>query len=282
MTGGSSDDCTSPPPGEHQLVVPQLMFRDADLNRDFPSTRGLWQQTVQDGNEVWTISPSLKPGDILYNGKLEDCFTNEQHWDLVRECRITNALRHGALLSVLQRITAGYEVYGSFDRANGTLVQHKDRMAEMSKVAKRLLNLVRSEPLMYRLLSAPVTLEEIRALPDPFNFVEGRERKFLEDLGHLQERTADLVRNEEKLREWRISNPASAKSSERIYIWEPFFEFWVRFGHELRYSDGGPLIRIIRIIHKGLGIVPPKGPSVRQAINEFKRKPRAVKKLRPK
>jgi hypothetical protein len=42
------------------------------------------------------------------------------------------------------------------------------------------------------------------------------------------------------------------------------------------------LIRIIRIIHEGLGIVPPKGPSVRQAINDFKRKPRAVKKPRPK
>ncbi len=60
---------------------------------------------------------------------------------------------------------------------------------------------------------------------------------------------------------------ASGKSLERRFIWEHTFDLWKLLGRRVGYSEGGPILRFIRIIHQALGVPEPKPSAVRQAID---------------
>ena len=55
-------------------------------------------------------------------------------------------------------------------------------------------------------------------------------------------------------------------------------KFWSDLGRPVGYSEDGPIIRALRIIHESLEIPAPKGEAIRQVINDFKGRPRASKK----
>ena len=257
---------------------------DAELSHAVPQSRGFYRATVRDGEVVWVPDPTLKPGDKLHDGKLHGVFTHEQHWDLIRACRISNAFRHDALMELLGKVTENYEIYGEFEREEKTLRQHQARLREMAKLAKKLRPLIAEEPLMHRILG------ESTEYPDDGNplahlwrqWQHGlvRAEALCDDLGRIQVIAARLARNETALIKSRLTGADTRKSPERRYIWEPFFQFWLEFGQPLRYSPDGPIMRSLRIIHAGLGIKEPVGTSVQLAINEFKGKLRATKRRR--
>jgi hypothetical protein len=231
----------------------------------------LWRQTFVEGIEIWKISEDLKIGDALHHGLFENTISNDQHWALIREFEISNPQAHGALLGVLTRICTGFDLLGSFDRANGNYSKHKHRLLEISTTAEKLHNLIQHEPLIYRLLCPPLNPGDPRLQRDPLDFMS-RHREQLEDyLMRLAERTAVLVENDTLFKEWRVSNPSSKKSPERMYIWEPLFEFWTFSGRDLGYSSDGPVMRVVRILHEVFGLDEPSGPSVRRALIDFKK-----------
>jgi hypothetical protein len=49
---------------------------------------------------------------------------------------------------------------------------------------------------------------------------------------------------------------------------------WTALGRRVGYSEKGPVLRFIRIIHEALGIPAPKPSAVRQAIDDFNGRPR--------
>ena len=49
-------------------------------------------------------------------------------------------------------------------------------------------------------------------------------------------------------------------------------ELWHRRGNRLGFSENGPLMRVLRHIHLGLGLTGPSPASVRQAIRDFQRR----------
>jgi len=76
------------------------------------------------------------------------------------------------------------------------------------------------------------------------------------------------------LRSYRFEPPPAVfkKSLERRALWEPIFELWHRRGKRLGFSENGPLMRVLRHIHLGLGLTGPSPASVRQAIRDFQRR----------
>jgi len=259
---------------------------DAELNRALPEWRGLFRKMVREGGEtIWVTDQTLKPGDRLHDGKLHGVFTQEQHWDLIRACKISNALRHEALMQLLGRVTEHYQIYGEFECEEKTPRQHQVRLREIAKLAKKLRPLVAEESLMHRILGDPP--EEYSGEGNPLVHLRrqwqhglARAEALCEDLGRIQWIAARLARDETALNRFRLAGADIRKSRERRYIWEPFFQFWLEFGQPLRYSPDGPIMKSLRVIHAGLGIKEPVGTSVQQAINEFKGKPRVTKRRR--
>ena len=107
---------------------------------------------------------------------------------------------------------------------------------------------------------------------------EWLERCVVAALAKIELNAAFLVKNEKELRRWRLEPDEPSKSAERRFIWERFLKFWSDLGRPVGYSEDGPIIRALRIIHESLEIPAPKGEAIRQVINDFKGRPRASKK----
>lgn len=272
---------------------PPLILSESVLCREFPSARGLLREVPQTPDQgqidprktTWAVAQNLKRGDKLHDGKLDDIWTNDQHWELILACKISHAIRHDHLMSVLRNISTSYseyqEFYSEFERKEGTLRQHQARLRDIAKHIKRLRPLLAAEPLMYQLLSDPyVKGDPMDLLVRRWEHAEWRAEDLSNDLNRIQQAAARLAKDDAELKKSRLSRAESRKSPERRIIWEPFFKFLTRWGHELRYSPDGPIMRALRIIHAGLEIEPPVGKSVQMAINEFKGKQRPLKKRR--
>jgi hypothetical protein len=65
------------------------------------------------------------------------------------------------------------------------------------------------------------------------------------------------------------------KSAERLHLWEPIFQFWMR-GRKLGFSETGPLVSLLNKLHAAMGIPPPNPNAVRQAIRDFQQLIRAL------
>jgi hypothetical protein len=59
------------------------------------------------------------------------------------------------------------------------------------------------------------------------------------------------------------------KSPERHFLWEPLFRLWVGAGGKLRFSEYGPIVRILSSVHSAASLPPPNIHSVRQAVRDF-------------
>lgn len=261
---------------------PPLVLREDVLNRELPASRGLLQATTNEQGQMRSVvSQDLKPGDKLHDGLLHGMLTNDQHWELISACKISNSIRHGDLTGLLARSAEQYEIYGGFESQEETLRKHQARLREMAKLIKRLSPLLAAEPLMYQLLSDPsVKITSLHHLVEAWEHAEWRAGDLRNDLHRIQQAAAKLAKDDAVLTKARLSKAESRKSPERRFIWEPFFEFWTRWGHELGYSTDGPIMRALRVIHAGLEIEPPAGKSVQMAISEFKGKHRPAKKRR--
>ena len=104
---------------------------------------------------------------------------------------------------------------------------------------------------------------EERAILEEYSGVAAKSwESFMEVLRIVQTRSAD----------YPTVNAASAgkKSAERLLIWEPIFDLWLRAGGKLGFAEHGPIIRILRSVHRGLSLKPPNLNSVKQAIRNYK------------
>jgi hypothetical protein len=233
----------------------------------------------------------LTPGDKLHEGKLHGVFTNDLHWELIGICGIEDGWAHVVLSAALCDITEDYGIFAEFERQHGPFGPHLRRLAEIGKLAKRLGRLLAAEPLDWRLMWPSVTPKNYDFRAEIMNYelhceaAEMLAHTVQEALASIEQVVTPLAANPDQLRRWRYDksmgpekSAATGKSAERRFIWEPTFELWVRLGHSVGYSENGPVMRFLRVVHEALGIPAPKGNAVRQAIDDFNGRPRLSKK----
>jgi hypothetical protein len=190
--------------------------------------------------------------------------------DIIRACKITDSIIHGRLRSVLRDVVEGYRVCGDFAREEGPLGQHRLRLAEIAKLAKRLGPLIEAEPLMEQILAEPIKLQELFDGSEPFAVASRKRHLVCDALGKMERYASQIAKDEQKLLRSKNFGLSPRKSIERGYVWEPIFKFWMSTGRELGYSHDGPIMRVLNVIHTGLEIDPPIAASVRHAIKDFK------------
>ena len=272
----------------HRLIISGLLRQTRTTESetfDIPDLKGgTTPLTLPAGIERWEPAQGLKPGDELQDADLEGCITNEQHWHLIQACGITDVVRHCLLLAVVGDITEQYDIFSRFEREHGAFCQHRQRLREIGGVAKRLTRLLEAEPLDF-LLVWPIVTGKSDDLQ-----CEGAEE--MARLAHaavasIGQRATALANNTEELRTWRCDeccgpekSAATGKSPERRFIWEPTFALWRKLDRGVGYSENGPIMRFLRVLHRALGIPDPKGFAVRQAINDFNGRPRVPTKRR--
>lgn len=204
-------------------------------------------------------------GESLHDG-VYCCLTNEQHWKLIIDFGITDSASHRLLLTMIVEIDEGYHINAEFDRMNGPIGEHRENLANIAKFAGKLCPLLAREPLLWHFEQEAAGLN-VDAI--------------LKGLKHIHIIAGKLSKDAEYLRRVRVSEGPSHKSPERIYIWEPALRLWKELGHPLGYSENGPIMRILRVLHEGLRLAPPRPGAVRQAINDRKGRARAVKPATP-
>jgi len=201
-------------------------------------------------------------GEQLHEGNLF-FLTNEQHWRLIVEFGICEAIGHNCLLAMLLEIDEYYKVYADFERRNGPLGQHKARLADIAKLSRKLRPLIEAEPLMWHFENEWPSLNS---------------DSLIHFLQMLEQTARELSRNKQYLDRVRFTKNAP-KNAERLYIWEPVLGLWTKLGNPLGYSENGPIMRVLRILHDGLMIDHPKPGAVRQTIDDQKGRPRAARKV---
>jgi hypothetical protein len=233
--------------------------------------------TIPAGRKEWIEATNLQPGDELHEGE-QFGLSNDQHWRLIEECNINNGAAHFKLLSALRGICDYYEIFGSFEKEQPPLAQHRENLKRISKLARKLQRVVEVEPLMFFLLWGTVRTKPGVSINKEFDAVDSVHRLFTNALAEIGSKAAFLASDEKELRRWRQESAEPSKSAERRFIWEPFLTLWADLGRPLGYSEDGPIIRALRIIHEAFGIPAPKGEAVRQIINDTKGRGRASKK----
>ena len=164
---------------------------------------------------------------------------------------------------MLLEIDEDYKVYADFERRNGPLGQHKARLTDIAKLSRKLRPLIESEPLMWHFEHEWPSLNS---------------DSLIHFLQMLEQTARELSRNKQYLDRVRVTKNAR-KNAERLYIWEPVLGLWTKLGNPLGYSENGPIMRVLRILHDGLMIDHPKPGAVRQTIDDQKGRPRAARKV---
>jgi hypothetical protein len=239
---------------------------------------GLFYESVRgDGIPVWRISQEFRLGDPLHCRFLDN-FTNEQHWELIKTCKITNVLEHGALLNLLGKINFDYGTYVDIIAERKARAEDRARFVAMAKTAEKLRSFLEQKRLREGILDQ--VDGKLPYGPGPAMIAGLQYEAVNLVLSTLAERA---LNKDEALgtleRDLGIEDFNSTKSVERQLIWEPFLNFWAFLGHQVGYTENGPIVRVLRIIHAALGIERPRATSVRQVINDFHRRPRAAKKI---
>jgi hypothetical protein len=189
---------------------------------------------------------------------------------LIATAGVCDIAGHVLLLSAIQEMSS-YSYLKNSERRMGSPKEHLGRLHQIARLARRLRLLAENEPFIFMaLISAeqhfPGAAQEARqTFADTLRRVETTATKQAENF--------DFMR---RMREWHgpEKSRATGKSAERRFIWERTFELWTALGRRVGYSDDGPVLRFIRIIHEALGIPAPKPSAVRQAIDDFNGRPR--------
>jgi hypothetical protein len=242
---------------------------------------GLKRMPMPAGSKVWIRCEGLKRGDKLQEGELEGCITNDQHWRLIEASGIEDTFGHWQLLRALTDITEEYLIGTEFERDNGPFGPHRKRLARIATLARQLGRLLQDEPLDYELVRP---MAGTLGPPVPIEFLGGMADNLTATLLTIEQVATKLVANPDELRGDRLEysfgrdkGPATRKSAERRFIWEPTFQLWVKLGRTVGYSPNGPIMRFIRTLHEALQIPEPKGGAVQQAIDDFLKRPRSLK-----
>jgi hypothetical protein len=243
----------------------------------YRSPLGDKELTIPAGSTEWIETTNLQPGDELQEGK-QFGLTNDQHWRLIEACDINNSTAHSKLLNALRNIGESYNIFGAFEKHQPPLAQHRENLKRISKLAKKLKRMVEAEPLMFYLLWGTVEIAPGGSIGKAFDAVDLMHRLVTSALAEMESKAAFLATDERELRRWRQQPAEPLKSAERRFIWKPFLTLWADLGRPLGYSEDGPIIRALRIIHEAFGIPPPNGEAVRQVINDTKGRGRAPKK----
>jgi hypothetical protein len=222
----------------------------------------------------WKPCAKLNRGDVLHEGFLNRYISNDQHWQLIELARVCDVPGHLRLVSLITDIECKY--VGNLGHRAGPFRQHLDRLRQIASLSKRLRPLMEQEPTMFLSL---VTPEEHGG-----NAVAEAREKLSATLMRMETTARKLADNPDRLRSMRGDerlgpNKAGAtrKSLERRLIWEPTFELWTALDRRVGYSEDGPILRFIGIIHDALGIPAPKPSAVRQAIDDFNGRARSKK-----
>jgi hypothetical protein len=256
---------------------------DEMLETHFSSVPGLFQQIIlENGCSIWKISQGGKPGDALHYDFLDN-FTNEQHWNLIAACRINTVAKHGTFLKLLSRVYWSYRIYSEEYIQPGTLQQHKARLKVLAKRAKELRLLIEAEPFLDDLLPQDSLILMLPRKSGSYPSQGEQTASFQDILRNIERQAADFSKDEtllKQLRTYRLLNCFELddfKTAERQYIWEPIFDYWAKENQKLGFSENGPIMEILSIVHNVFGIDPPRGASVRQAMNDYKGKARSPK-----
>jgi hypothetical protein len=151
---------------------------------------------------------------------------------------------------------------------HGPFKTHRTRLSNIAAVSKQLLRLLEKEPLTPRLLAPP----KINKRASAFDYSRSTESLVLAFLATIASEAKFLVEDPARLRDARLDPESpSKKSLKRIHIWEPAMRAWERLGKRVAYSEGGPIVTLISMLHLAVGIEPPNANAIRQAVRDYQR-----------
>ena len=187
-----------------------------------------------------------------------------------------------AARSVIWRTERDYLFARRAQLENGSLQQHERRLASIEAAARKLLQIMRSEPLIHQvlaekiLLDGPITKEALEAadqkVADQVGHDEGELLRLLEQ---VQRGAANLVNDPDELRAARFdaSRKDANKSMERRLIWTPIFHFCILNDIKLTFYENGGLFKALSMLHEAIGAPVLKAGSLRRAIEEYGHEP---------
>ncbi|MCJ2091974.1 hypothetical protein MKK67_05570 [Methylobacterium sp. J-072] len=194
-------------------------------------------------------------------------FSAEQHRQLAIEYGVRDGETHGKLMDTMANVSEMYLTQRNFEEYYGSIKLHRERLERIAAAARILRQHLAEETLTEHLFYG---LSDAEKFTDRLQDSDRINRTFISNLGHLVSTAGELASNPDELRILRIDPKDGAKSVERREIWEPVFKLWCDLGKELGYTDGGPIMRVLQIMHVALGLEPPNPHSVRQALRDYK------------
>lgn len=165
---------------------------------------------------------------------------------------------------------------------NGNLQNHLQRLTSIESAARKLKQLLQSEPLIYHILAAdpiidghPTTAKihsADRIVADQVGYDEG---ELFHALELVKSGASALLQNREVLRSARFdaSSKDAFKSMERRLLWTPIFHFCTENSIKLTFYDNGSLFKALSILHEELDAPALKAGSLRRAIEEYVHEP---------
>ena len=194
-------------------------------------------------------------------------FSAEQHRQLAIECGIIDSDAHGKLIDTMAQVSEMFPLQRGFEETFGSFKINKDRLEKIAAAATFLRCALAEEPLATNLLSG---LSSADKLADQSRESKQLLANLLTTVEHLAASANTLALDPKELRTLRMEPKDIYKSVERREIWEPIFTLWRGLGKELGFTEGGPIMRVLQIMHVALELEPPNPYSVRQAIRDFK------------
>lgn len=161
---------------------------------------------------------------------------------------------------------------------NGSLQQHERKLASMEAAARKLLQIMQSEPLLHQVLAEKILIEEPisketleaadQRVADQVGYDEG---ELLRLLQNVQRGAASLIADPDELRAARFdaSRKDAHKSMERRLIWTPIFHFCTLHEIKLSFYENGSLFKALSMLHEAIGAPVLKAGSLRRAIEEY-------------
>lgn len=194
-------------------------------------------------------------------------FSAEQHRQLAVVCKIHDSETHGKLLDTMADVSELYPMRRDFEKFFGPLGAHRDRLERIAVAASTLGSLLAEEPLADHLLCG---LSQKENWTDRLQEADRIHSALVNAMKHLADGAGAFASDTDQLRSFRMDPKNEAKSVERREIWEPVFRLWRELGREPGYSDNGPLMTVLQIMHAALGLEPPNPYSVRAALRAEK------------
>lgn len=149
-----------------------------------------------------------------------------------------------------------YDDNASFLQRVGVRKRHVDRMNQITMAARKLNRLLVEEPFGQELLRGRDKIRRRISIED-----------MKEALDAISAAAAAIVDNPDRLTRLRGIFDAR-KTPERQFVWENVFRLFETRFDKIGASGDGPIYRVIKQLHVGLGLAPPVGASIKKAILE--------------